>query len=75
MNVRELFKANLENSEVNPGDSVRAGLMRKLAGREFIRFNPSRFNVFYLAGIVASVVIATLFITSNPETGRKPERL
>ena len=73
MNVRELFKANLENSEVNPGDSVRAGLMRKLAGREFIRFNPSRFNVFYLAGIVASVVIATLFITSNPETGRKPE--
>ena len=35
MNVRELFRSKLENSEVIPGDSVRSELMRRLAIKEF----------------------------------------
>lgn len=73
MNVRELFRYKLENSEPIPGDLVRTDLMRRLAGREFIRFNPSRFNIYYLGGIVAAGVVATLLITSNPGTRRIPE--
>ena len=73
MNVRELFRYKLENSEPIPGDSVRTELMRRLAGREFIHFNPSRFNVYYLGGIVAAGIVATLLLTSNPGARRKPE--
>ena len=74
MNVRELFRYKLENAEPIPGDSVRTDLMRKLAGREFIRFNPARFNIYYLGGIVAAAgVVAALLMTSNPGAGRKPE--
>ena len=64
MNVRELFRSKLENSEVIPGDSVRNELMRKLAVREFLRFNPSRFNIYYLGGIAAAAIAAILIITS-----------
>jgi PKD repeat protein len=73
MNVRELFRYKLENSESIPGDSVRTDLMRTLARREFIRFNPLRFNIYYLGAIVAAGVVATLLITSNPGDGRKSE--
>jgi PKD repeat protein len=73
MNVRELFRQKLGNSEVIPGDSVRTDLMRRLARREFIRFNPSRFNVYYLGGIVVAGVVATLLMTSNPDAGKKSE--
>ncbi len=70
MNVRELFRSKLENSEVIPGDSVRNELMRKLAIREFLRFNPSRFNIYYLGGIAAAAIAAILIITSET-TGSK----
>jgi PKD repeat protein len=73
MNIRELFRQKLQNSEVIPGDSIRTNLMRKLSRKEFIRFNPSRFNVYYLCGIVAAGIVATLLITLNPGDGRKSE--
>lgn len=65
MNVSELFRSKLENSEVIPGDSVRNELMRKLMVKEFIRFNPSRFNVYYLSGIVAAAIAAILIISTE----------
>ena len=70
MNVRELFRSKLENSEVTPGDSVRDKLMRKLAVKEFIHFNPSRFNIYYLSAIAAAAIAAILIISSEPANSK-----
>ena len=67
MNVRELFRKKLDGAEIIPDPSVNAKLMRKLARREFIRFNPSRFNAYYLAGIVAVVVTAGILLFTDKE--------
>lgn len=64
--IEELFRKTLENSEITPGSEVKAGLMRKLARKEFLRFNPARFNIYYAAGIVAAAVTAALIFTSGP---------
>ncbi|MBA4321820.1 MAG: hypothetical protein C0408_03275 [Odoribacter sp.] len=66
MNVRELFRSKLGNSEVIPGDSVRNELMRKLRVKEFLRFSPAHFNIYYLGGITAAALTAILLITSEP---------
>jgi len=70
MNVRELFRNKLENSEVIPGDSVRGELMRKLAVKEFMSFNPARFNIFYLGGVAAVALVSVLIMTSRPTTNK-----
>jgi len=54
MDLEELFRSKLENAEVIPDLSVRKSLMRKLAWKEFLRFNPVRFNIYYAAGIFAA---------------------
>jgi PKD repeat protein len=65
MRLRELFKRKLENAEVIPGPSVEADLMRRLALREFLRFIPSRFNIYYLGGLAAAAIAAGLLIFSG----------
>lgn len=66
----DLFRNKLEYTEIIPDASVNTKLMRRLARREFVRFNPARFNIWYLGGIVAAGIAAALIITSgqdNPE--------
>lgn len=67
MNVRELFRKKLDGAEIIPDPAVNAKLMRKLARREFIHFNPSRFNAYYLAGIVAVAVTAGILLFTDKE--------
>lgn len=66
MDVSGLFRAKLEYSEVIPGESVRAELMNTLGRKEFLRFNPSRFNAYYLGGIAAAALAGVLLLTSGP---------
>ena len=65
MELRELFRNKLENAEIVPDPSVNIRLMKKLARQEFLTFNPARFNVYYLAGIVAAGIVATLLISTS----------
>lgn len=65
MNVRELFRSKLENSEVIPSDSVRDQLMRRLAVKRFLRFSSYRFNIYYLGGITVAAVVSILLFTNN----------
>lgn len=67
MNIRELFRSKLENSEVTPAGSVKKELMRKLAVREFLHFNPKRFNIYYAGGIIVTAITA-LVISSSVNT-------
>lgn len=63
--LRELFRNKLENAEIVPDPSVNSRLMKKLARQEFMTFNPARFNVYYLAGIVAAGIVATLLLLTS----------
>jgi PKD repeat protein len=45
-------------------------LMRKLARREFLRFNPGRFNIYYLGLIVAGAITAGILLFG----GKDPEK-
>jgi PKD repeat protein len=66
MNLRELFRNKLENAEVSPSSSVNSQLMRKLARKEFLRFNPARLNIHYIGGIlVAGITASLLFSPAN----------
>ena len=49
-----MFRNKLENAEVIPDASVNAELMNKLGRKEFLRFNPSKFNIYYFGMIIAS---------------------
>lgn len=67
MNIRELFKRKLDSAEVIPGPAVNAKLMRKLAQKEFVRFNPSRFNAYYLGGVLVAAVTTGIILFSEQE--------
>jgi len=59
--LRELFSKRLENAEVIPSPESEAALFRKLGRKEFLRFNTSRFNIWY-AGAIAAAGAAALMI-------------
>ncbi|MBI5008543.1 MAG: hypothetical protein HZB98_02600, partial [Bacteroidia bacterium] len=65
MELRELFRNKLENAEIIPDPSVNSRLMKKLARQEFLTFNPARFNVYYLAGIVAAGIVTILLLSTS----------
>ena len=65
MSVRELFRQKLENAEIIPDLLLSAKLMKSLARREFFRFNPARFNIYYLGGIVAAGIAAAIILLST----------
>lgn len=62
MDLDELFRRKLEDAELIPGSDVNSRLMKKLARREFLRFNPARFNIYYLGLIVAGVLTAGILL-------------
>ena len=65
MGVRELFRRKLENATIIPNVSVNSKLMRRLARREFVRFNPYRFNIYYLGGILLVAITAAVLLFYN----------
>lgn len=64
MGLRELFRYKLENAEIIPDPSVSSKLIHKLAIQEFLRFNPVRFNIYYLGGILVAGIATALILTS-----------
>jgi PKD repeat protein len=64
INLRELFSRKLRKAEVVPDASVRSNLMRRVARKEFVRFNVSRLNIYYLGGILISGIAAGLLLFS-----------
>ena len=67
ISLRELFKRKLNDVEILPDASVKSVLMRRVARKEFMRFNPSRFNIYYLGGILISGITAAVILFSGSE--------
>ena len=65
INLRELFSRKLRKAEVLPDASVRSKLMRRVARKEFMRFNVSRLNIYYLGGILISGIATGLLLFSS----------
>lgn len=63
--LRELFRNKLENAEIIPSGSLNSSLMRMLRRKEFVHFIPSRFNIWYLGGAVATGVALALILISG----------
>ena len=62
INLRELFRNRLENAEVIPDAAVKSILMRRLARKEFMRFNPARINIYYIGGIVITGITVAVML-------------
>jgi PKD repeat protein len=75
MDLEELFKSKLGSAEMIPVEGVRDNLMRRLGRREFLRFKPTRFNIYYAGGIVAAGLAAALIINSGHSADRVRENL
>ncbi len=69
MEMEELFRSKLENAEVIPDATVKQTLMKKVAVKEFMRFNPAKLNIYYLAGVAVAVGALTFFLLTG--TGKK----
>jgi PKD repeat protein len=67
INLRKLFRQKLENAEVIPDAAVKSKLMRKVARKEFMRFNPARLNIYYIAGLLISGIAIAVLILSGSE--------
>jgi PKD repeat protein len=64
-NIGRLFREKLEFAELIPSASLRNELMSKTARKEFLRFNPTRVNIYYLAALLAVAAAALILITGN----------
>ncbi len=68
--LNELFRQKLENAEVIPSPSVSANLMRRLGRREFLHFNPTRFNIWYAGSIAVAGAALAIFLSSGPDKNK-----
>lgn len=48
-----------------PGIAVKSKLMRQVARKEFLRFNPARLNIYYIAGILITGITAAVLILAS----------
>jgi PKD repeat protein len=69
--LRELFRQKLENAELVPDPSVGPELFKKLARKEFLHFNPARFNIWYAGGIAVAGAALAIVLSSGQEKVKK----
>jgi PKD repeat protein len=62
ISVGELFRQKLEGVEIPPEASVSSKLMRRIAMKEFLNFNPFRLNIYYLGFALLTIITAIILI-------------
>lgn len=73
--LRDLFRQKLENAEVVPSSEAGIKIMRQVGRREFLRFNPSRFNIWYAGAIAVAGVALALILATGPHRKILPGNL
>ncbi len=65
--LNDLFRQKLENAEITPSPALNQILMRKVGMKEFLRFDPARFNIWYAgAAVAAAGTTLALILTMSP---------
>jgi PKD repeat protein len=73
ISVRELFREKLEYAEILPDPAVSSKLMHRVARKEFMQFIPSRFNIYYLGGILIVGITTAILLFSVPGKNRSSD--
>ena len=72
LHIEDLFREQLGTSEIKPSAGVWKAVSRKLRWKQFIRFDPGKFNLYYLAGL-AVVGAGIIAITSQNDVVQDAE--
>jgi PKD repeat protein len=75
MDIESLFRSKLEGSEFVPSGQAGRKLMQKLGRKEFMRFNPRRFNIYYTLAVAAAGAAVVILSTGvfKEKQARIPE--
>ena len=72
MDLEGLFRNKLEENEMEAGADLTGRVMRRLERKEFLRFNPSRFNVYYATAAAVVITVAGLLVFQSPDKEESP---
>ncbi len=70
--LESLFRNKLEENELVAGSDLTGRLMQRLGRREFFRFNPTRFNIWYITAAAAGLMVAGLLLFSPSRGETEP---
>ncbi|MGM0665974.1 MAG: PKD domain-containing protein [Bacteroidota bacterium] len=69
--IEELFRDKLAEREYPVRESFWHDFSGKLSRREFLRFNPGSFNIYYLAGLIAAAAITVAVLLNDNDSPRE----
>ena len=61
----------MEYAEVMPDAAVRSKLMRRIARKEFLHFNPARINIYYLGGFMIAGITSAIMLFTGSENAER----
>ena len=66
--LEKIFRNKLEENELVAGSDLTGRFMRRLERREFFRFNPARFNIWYITAAAAGLIAGIMLLSGSPRT-------
>ncbi len=70
--IEEIYREQFRNFEVTPDKGFWPRFEKKLRFKEFFRFSPGRFNVFYLSAALAGIAAITLSVLLKDRSSDQP---
>lgn len=67
--IGNIFKESFESFELEPSNSLWKKINKNLAYKDFLRFNPGKFNIYYSILILATASTLFYFTAKNNESG------
>lgn len=71
LNIEQLFRKGLEGAELFPSPASWTGIKRKLRWKQFLRFRPGRFNVYYAGALLLAGTGIGLLLSGNEEPAER----
>ena len=65
-NIEELVRTKMEQAEITPSQGAWKGVQRQLRMKQFLRFDPGRFNLYYLGGLLVAGAVAISLLSIEP---------
>ena len=72
LNIEQLVRSKLEDKQITPSAGTWKRIRRKMRWKQFMRFDPGRFNIFYTAGILV-IGAGVITLTRMDPTADRPK--
>jgi PKD repeat protein len=66
LNIEQLFRTRFENAELEPSPATWKAIRQKVRWKQFLRFRPTRFNIYY-AGILLIAATGAVLVLTRPK--------